>query len=259
MSTKFHTASIHNVQIIGSNRSGGSGGYWTNGIYLYQAQNSVIDKVHIYGNIRPATGSEADASLTGIVLESSSVYATTGLQLSDLEITFVNTALKTSGWVEDLFLTRFEFVQCGQHGMPAVDLSSNPAGKSRFHLFNGHVDLIQNGIRLNNLNGVKISKLLILHNGLAERNGTMVAFNNCFDGIVSQCSFVGGTHDTVFNVPLTDEIGISLNNADSVQIVGNYFTHLLTPVGSCISVQSNSSVVRIIDNLFEDTAISWVE
>ncbi|HEV2842506.1 MAG TPA: glycosyl hydrolase family 28-related protein [Chthoniobacterales bacterium] len=250
--TKFRTATIVNVQITGSERSGGSGGYWTNGIYLYRAQNSVIDKVHIWGNIRPAAGSEADASLTGIVWESSNTYATTGLQLSDLEITFVNTALRTNGWVEGLYLNRFEFVQCGQHGVPAVDLNSFDSvnRKPTFHLVNGHVDLIQNGIRLTNLRGIRISKVLLLHNGGAERNGSMVIFNNCFDAMVSQCTFLGGTHDAVFNVPLTDETGILLDNADSVQVTGNWFAHMTTPTGAAIAIQPTSSVVRITNNIF---------
>lgn len=250
--TKFRTATIDNVQITGSTRTGGSGGYWTHGIYLYRAQNSVIAKVHIWGNIRPEPGSQADASLTGIVWESSNTYATTGLQMSDLEITFVNTALRTNGWVEGLYLNRFEFVQVGQHDTPAVDLNSFDAAnlKPTFHLVNGHVDLIQNGIRLTNLRDIKITKVLIIHNGGAERNGTMVIFNNCFDATVSHCSFIGGTHDIVFNVPLTYESGILLNNADSVQIAGNYFTHMITASGSAIVVQSTSSVVRITNNIF---------
>jgi hypothetical protein len=251
-STKFRTATINNVQIIGSTRTGGTGGYWTNGIYLYRAQNSVIAKLHIYGNIRPAPGSQADASLTGIVWESSNTYATTGLQLSDLEIAFVNTALRTNGWVEGLYATRFEFVQCGQHDAPAVDLNSfDPANlKPTFHLVNGHVDIIQNGIRATNLRDVKITKVLLLHNGGAERNGSMVIFNNCFDATVSQCTFIGGVYDTVFGIPLTDQTGILLNNADSVQITGNFFTEMTTATGSAITTLSTSSVVRITNNLF---------
>ncbi len=80
----------------------------------------------------------------------------------------------------------------------------------------------------------------------------MVILNNCFDAVVSQCSFIGGTGDGRFGgfVPLTYESGILLNNADSVQIAGNYFTHMVTPAGSAIVVQSNSSVVRITNNVF---------
>jgi polygalacturonase len=47
---KAHTVTIHNVQIVGSTRDGTTGGYWTNGIHLYRATNSVIDKIHIDSN-----------------------------------------------------------------------------------------------------------------------------------------------------------------------------------------------------------------
>ena len=262
--TKFRSATIHNVQIIGSARSEGvgeTGTYWTHGIYLYQAQNAVIDNLEISGNIRPSPeeGMEDDATLTGIVWESSSNIATTGLHISDLEVKFLNTALRTNGWVEGLYMNRFEIVQCGQHGMPAVDLNSTgPAGrKPTFHLTNGHVDLIQNGIQLSNLSGIKITKVLFLHNGGAEVDGTMVILNNCFDATISQCSFIGGIADRRWDwdVALLHETGILLNDADSVQIVGNYFTHMgvneKTLSAIAIAVQPTSSVVRIVNNLFE--------
>lgn len=42
---KNRTASIHNVEIRGSNRTGSTDRYWKNGFYLYKAPNSVIEKV----------------------------------------------------------------------------------------------------------------------------------------------------------------------------------------------------------------------
>jgi hypothetical protein len=132
--------------------------------------------------------------------------------------------------------------------MPAIDLGNAADSlnlRPAFHLFNGHVDCQQQAIRLTNLRGVKISKLVLLHNNLAVVDGTILAFNNCTDAVVSQCTFIGD-HDA-----LADESGIVLNNAHSVQITKNLFSSMSPTVGgSCIVVQSNSDVVRITDNLF---------
>jgi hypothetical protein len=241
--TKFHTATIHNVQINGSNESGATGTYWTKGIYLYKAQNAVIDKVEISGNNRDEDTGGPPTQI-GIAWESPSDYKTTGLQLTSLAVKWCNSALRTSGWVEGLYLTGFEFVLCGQLGMPAVDLNTvassdlNPA----FHLLNGHVELIENGIRATNIRGLKLSKLYLIHNVAHPfvQPGSIIALNNCTDAIVSQCSFLGMGDFVV------DE-GILLNNAHSVRIAGNFFSQF---GGSCIGIMSNSTVVRIIDNLF---------
>jgi polygalacturonase len=247
-STKFRTAAIHNVEIIGSTRDGYTGFYWSNGIYLYQAQNSVIDKVQIGGNNSSAQG---PPSQTGIVWASSSGYATTGLQLSNLEIIWVNTALRTSGWVEGVYLTGFELTFCGQNGMPVVDLAVNAPGgvqKPTFHLLNGHIQGLEGGIRLTNLTDVKIAKVHFLHNAGALP-GTMVDVENCTDVVVSQCNFLGNA----LNGGSSLENGILLNNANSVRIAGNDFD-FMTPSsggsGSCVVVQPNCSVVRITYNLF---------
>jgi hypothetical protein len=154
--------------------------------------------------------------------------------------------------VEGLYLTGFEFVLCGQHSMPAVDLNSfDPANlKPAFHLINGHVNSLQDGIRLTNLRGIKISKVLFLHDdSMYAASGNDLAFNNCTDAVISQSSFLGVGSN------IADETGILLNNAHSVQITGNYFTHMLPAnlSDSCIAVQSNSNVVRITNNLFERT------
>ena len=251
-STKFRTAVIQNVEIRGNLKDSNSGSYWTHGIYLYMAQNAVIDKVEIDGNIRTTPTGDDDASLTGITWESSPGYLTTGLQMSAIVIKFVNTAVRTSGWVEGLYLTGFEFVQCGQHGMPAIDLASSDSNgllesanrKPTFHLVNGHVDIIQNGIQLTHLRDIKITKVDLAHNGGAEKDGSMVIFNNCFDATVSQCTFYGGSP-----VRLSDECAIRLNDAHYVQISGHYFTNMLTSTG-CIVTQSSSNIVRITNNLF---------
>lgn len=246
--TKFRTATIHNVQITGYPRFEfplfDSPNYWTNGIDLSKAQNSVIDKVEISGThlTQPPWG-----TLAGIVWKSSSDYATTGLQVSNLQVKYVQTGLQTSGWVEGVYLTGFEIVFGGREGVPMVDLAVNAPGgvqKPTFHLVNGHVQGEGGGVRLTNLTGVKISKVLFLHNTLNAVPGSMVEFNNCTDAVVSQCTFHGRGNG------FANENGILLNNADFVRIAENNFTAISPLQGSGIVVQANSEAVRITNNLF---------
>jgi hypothetical protein len=238
---KFHTATIHNVQIIGSARDGTSCCYWTSGIHLYTGQNSVIDKVEISGN--------KNATQTGIVWDSSTSEPSTGLQLSNLEIKWCNTALLTNGYVEGLYMTGFEFISCGRSGYPAVSLSAyagelGSAG-SLFHLVNGQVDSIGDGITMTNLILAKISNVYFRHTGTEAADGTMLAINNVSDAIVSECTFYG-VDNTV-----SGENGIFLTDSQSVRIAGNNFSHMQPwNNGSCIVVYGSSSVVRITDNLF---------
>jgi hypothetical protein len=251
--TKFRTASIHNVQIIGNPRSDPNGGYWTGGVYLYKAQNSVIDKLEMTGNVGPPSGPPTQ---TGIVWESSNDYATSGLEMTNIEIKFVNTALRASGWVEGLYLTGFEFVLCGQQGMPAVDLSSFDSAnrKPAFHLVNGHVDCMEQAIGLTNLSAVKITKVTFAHASTAAVPATIVGVNNCVDVVVSECTFFGVGEN------VSDETGISLDNSHFVRIARNYFAHMLPGQdGNCIAVQANSDVVRITDNLFNDVRSAYYD
>jgi hypothetical protein len=255
---KFRSAVIRNVQITGSTRDGFTGGYWSGGIYLYKAQNSVITNVEILGNAHDEAPANP-ATQFGIIWESTADYLASGMQMSNLQIKFCNSALRTSGLVENLFVTGFEFVLCGNFGAPAVDLNSSDAAnlKAAFHLVNGHVHFLQHGIRLTNLRGVKLSKLLLLRHpsedcgpgGCIGAAGNDVAFNNCVDGVVSQTTFIGASGS------IDDEAGIILNNAHFMRLEGNYFTHMLAenPGASCIVILSNSSVVRVVNNLFEIT------
>ena len=241
--TKFHTATIHNVEILGSLRDADGGGYWTKGIWLYKAQNSVLDKIEIHGNHTAARG--GPPTQFGIVWESSTDYATTGLEASNLQIIYVNTALQTNGWVEGVFVQGFEFTFSGQADMPVIDLNSidaaNPANpKPGFQLVNGHIHTWQHGIRLTNLRAVKLSKIYILHQPTPQFgfSGNDVAFNNCSDGVVSQCTFIG----VESNIP--DETGIRLNNAHFMRLEGNYFTRMFPANvnASCIAIESRPAL-----------------
>ena len=251
---KQRSVTIHNVQIIGSTTTGESGTYWTNGIRLFQAANPVIDKVEIFGNIHPAPGSPNDATLTGIAWVSSSSYPVTGAHFSNLEIIFCKTALQTSGWVEGLYLSGFEFVLCGRNGAPAVDLNVNASDGLRkpvFHLVNGHVDIIQGGVRLTNIAQTKISHVNFMHGSAAAVAGTQLEFNNCGDAIVSECTFLGA------GTTVTEENGIFLTNSHAVRIAGNNFSHMTpTQNGSCIAIVSPSDLVRVTDNLFDPESVT---
>ena len=242
-SVKFHTATIHNVQIIGSTRDGTSGSYWTNGIHLTGGANSVIDKVHISGN--------KNATLTGISLNPYPLPIdpenVTGFQLSNLEIKWCGSALRSNSWVEGIYLTGFEFTACGW-GAPAIYLVSPPFDHNggTVHLVNGKVDSVSNGITLQNWLFGKISNVSFTHTGPEAQFGTMLTLNTITDAIVSECTFYG-----VASPNSVQENGVYLVNAHSVRIAGNNFSHMQPSLGgSAIVVDAASNIVRITDNLF---------
>jgi hypothetical protein len=238
--SKFKTATIHNVQIIGTTRDGTTGNYWTNAIHLNRASNAVIDKIHISGN--------KNVTQTGILWESTS-DVTTGLHLSSLEIRWCNTALATSGPVEGVYLTGFEFTSCGRSGYPAVSLHTT--ADSAFHLVNGQVDSVGDGVVLTGMIFAKVSNVYFRHNRTDSEitDGTMLSINDVTDAMVSDCTFYGVDINTV---GLTDENGIFLTAAHSVRIAGNNFSNMRPSNGSCIVMWSSSSMVRITDNLFSN-------
>jgi polygalacturonase len=240
---KVRSASVHNVQIVGTARDGTSGGYWTNGMHLYRAQNSVIDKVHIAGN--------KNVTLNGILWDSSPSDALSGAQMTNLEVKWCNTALAVSGHVEGLYVTGFEFISCGRSSQPAISLSTlgdPPIAGAAFHLVNGQVDAIGNGIVLNNMIFVKISNVYFRHTGSEATFGTMLSVNSVDDLVVADCTFYGVDPFPV----VSDENGIFLTDAHNVRIGGNNFSHMQPNNGSCIVIWSNSSAVRITDNLFSN-------
>ena len=236
---KSRTAAIHNVQIVGSTRTGTTGGYWTNGINLNRASNTVIDKVHIAGN--------KSATQAGIIWRASDSNAT-GLQMSNLEIKWCNKALSTEGDVEGIYLTAFEFISCGRGtaGTYAVDLQGRT-----IHLVNGQVDSVGSGLKLTNQNLVKISNVSFTHSGGTELvDATMLWINGGFDATVTECSF-----DGVSGIPpdaVAQENGIYLTNAHAVRLAGNNFSNMRPGNGSCIVADVNSTLVRITDNLFSN-------
>jgi hypothetical protein len=245
---KFRTASIQNVQIIGSTRDGVSGTWWTNGISLFKAINTVIDKVHISGN--------KNSTVTGITYSSNTTENAHGLQMSNLEVKWCNSAFLTSGYVEGIYLSEFEFISCGRAGLPAVYLyadqgPTNPMAGGTAHLVNGKIDSIGNGLTLEKFILCKVSNVSFTHAGPEATHGTMLVLNTITDAMVTECTFNGVT--TPYNN--VQENGVYLMNAHLVRIAGNNFNHMQPAQGgSCIVADSASTIVRITDNLFSDVA-----
>ena len=241
--TKYHTATIHNVQVCGSARDGTTGGYWTNGIYLYQATNAVIDKVEVSGNknvTQMGIAWDGDPNPT----PSPPRHATTGIQLSNMEVKWCNTGLESSGYVEGLYMTGFEILSCGRNG-PAIKLSGSTVGAGGvFQLANGLVDSVGGGISMSGFVYGKVSNVSFRHNGSEIENGTMLSFTNVRPVAVSDCSFHGSGNST----PL--ENGIWLNSVTEAQISGNHFTNMQATNGYPIVLFTGSSLARITDNLF---------
>jgi hypothetical protein len=240
-STKFHTATIHNVVIVGSTRDGITGGYWTTGIYLNRAQNAVVDGVDISGN--------TTVTATGIVWTSPTTIPTTGIQISNTEIKWCNIAVQTSGWVEGFYMSGFEVVLCGTPGY-ALDLLSSQSGSPSpaFNLINGHVSMLAGGVKMTNLSAIKISNVDFSHvAGSSSADGTFVSLNNTIGAIIFDCTF--GSQITP---PISNENGVFLTNAKQTRISGNIF-RLLQPTltGSAIVPYTGTDTVRVTDNIFK--------
>jgi hypothetical protein len=245
---KFHSATIHNVQVMGTARDGTSGGYWTNGIRLYRGQNSVLDKVEVAGN--------KNVTQIGIALEApTSTENATGFELSSIEVQWCNVGLSTNGWVEGLYMTGFEIVSCGRAGLPAIYLNGTTSPNTSagtFQLVNGLVDSVGGGITMSNFILGKVSNVSFRHNGAEIADGTMLSVNNVTPMLVSECSFAGTTTNGPF------ENGVFLTNVVRAQISGNNFTNMHSQnAGSAIVILGSSSVVRITDNLFSNVTSQY--
>jgi hypothetical protein len=101
--------------------------------------------------------------------------------------------------------------------------------------------------------------LFVLHPGgnSSARSGEHVTLNNCTDAVISDSTFVGLEAITGYT-NYTDDTCIRLNNSHSVQVIGNYFTRV-RPSGNGIgiAIQSDSNVVRIVNNVFETDSAGY--
>ncbi len=237
---KIRTATIQNVEIRGSNRTGNSGGYWTNGIYLYKAPNSVIDKVVIEGNV--------DITETGIQWSSPDATATTGIFLTSTEIKFCKSAVVTSGWVEGFYMSGFEVVLCGSAGHAALNLQSSRAASPSpvFTLINGHLDFFADGVWMVNLSAVKVCHVDFHHTSPLALDGTHLLLNNCIGAIVADCSFTSQTNK------INNENGAFLIATHQARVSGNIFRNLYPlQTGSPIVAYTGSTTVRVSENIFK--------
>ncbi|HKP03588.1 MAG TPA: glycosyl hydrolase family 28-related protein [Chthoniobacterales bacterium] len=238
----YRAATIHNVQIKGTSTDGTNGTSWSNGIHLVGATHSVLDKVEITGNT---------ATTTGIWFEppgGSPPQAATGFNMSNIQVKWCNTALRTTGHIEGVYLTGFEFTSCGRGGLPAVDLNvTTLAQGGAFHLVNGTIDMIGDGLVLTKPSFAKISNVRFVHNAPGATVSNMLKISDGFNVTVSQCSFYGGDA----NGP--GENGITGLNTTSLQLNGNNFNHMLAPgLGTGVVVWGECPGLRITDNLFTD-------
>jgi hypothetical protein len=252
---KYRTATIQNVQIVGSARDGTSGANWGGGIFLHRANNTVIDSVEISGN---KSGAVTDY---GLWWNSPFDVATTGLNASNLQIKWCNSAFRTVGHVEGIYMTGFDFFDCGRGTASdgahyAVELTANVGVSPSFlkpttaHFVNGKIDSVQGGLRTSILN-TKVSNVRFTHTGSEALDGTMLWVDGhsysggTTDAMVTECSFYGVQSSVAEN-------GVFVQDAHSVRIAGNNFTHMQPGSGSCIVAIGTSSVVRITDNLFDN-------
>ena len=247
---KYHSATIQNVQIVGSARDGTNGGYWTGGVYLSKASNTVIDNLEVSGN--------KNVTEFGVRWESSPEWVVSGLNASNLQIKWCNSAFRTAGHVEGIYMTGFEFTSCGRAGLTAVDLYASEGG-AVVQLVNGRIDSVGSGLAVTNQFTIKLSNINFSHTGPEVVDATMVyinnSINNQFDVMITECSFYGVAPP----YQVANENGIFLNNAHSVRIAGNNFTHMQPVNGSCIVILSNNSVVRVTDNLFSDVRNRYID
>jgi hypothetical protein len=240
---KFHTLTVHNVEIRGNTEDGRTGGYWTFGINVSRAQNAVIDKVDITGNTTLTTAGIQWAGTTGV--------GTTGLMLSNIEIKFCNTAIQTSGWVEGLYLSNFEIVDNGVSGQPSLNLMSNQSlsPSPQFHLVNGHIDTLGDGLRMTNLSSIEISHVGFAHsvNNGSTADSTILATTNCINVNITDCTFGSTTTPAPAN-----ENGIFLTSTNNARISGVIFRIMKpTATGSCIVAYTGSTTVRVTDCIFD--------
>ena len=233
---KFRNASIHNVQIRGSAADGTGINWWSRGIRLFDAQDSVIDKVEISGGKNLTT--------TGILWETASGDFAAGLQISNIQIEYCKTALETIGPLDGLSMTGFALYSCGRgSGNPSPPAIKFGPGGSVFQMVHGEIDFVGNGVDQNGINKSKISNVYFKHTVPDLANGAMLKITGVTDAIVSESTFYGGNG-------LSIENGVTVIDSNSVRIDGNSFTRIHPTAGYGIGIFGTSTLVRITDNLF---------
>lgn len=244
----FRTATIQNVHIVGSSPDGYGEGHWGHGgIYLETAAHSVIDRVTIDGG--------RDRTPNGIVWQTPKLppYFVCALQATNLTIKWCNTALRTAGRVEAVYVRGFNFASCGRQGAYAVHLDTTSGGLASF--INGRVESVGGGVRISKFSFNKLSNVDFFHgSGGAVENGTMLFVEQnrggttydtsmSYDTTVSGCLFNGASA-----LGVAEQNGVFLSNTRMVRLAGNRFEDMRPANGSSIVVLGNCNTVRIVDN-----------
>lgn len=258
---KAKSATIRNVQIRGTDLTPNPAKYWRYGIYLNGASNAVIEDVQIHGAYTGSTPFPDDAiHWHAPVVAPPQSSGATQLFVKNLYASFYKTGVRTSGHVEGLYMSGFELVFCGSQSTGAMEITgqvdTNGAAVPAFHIMNGHINQLYNGIRMSNLVSVKISHVNFYNIfGL----GNHIALTNVVGASITENGF--GDHDCAPSppgppcTPITTGNGIYLlGNTDGTRIAGNLFGLNNQGGGDCIVVESGCQKTSILDNDFGDSA-----
>lgn len=220
-------------------------------VYAYRAQNAVIDKLEIDGRTSYWGGG---GTSVGIEWNSDPSTATTGMQITNAQIKYCDSAVYTHNHVEGLYMSGFEIVLCGTNSRPALDISSTQYGAPAFNILNGHVEMIADGLRMTNLSAVKVSHVDFEHVSDAAQDGTHAFFDGCIAVSVSDCTFTGRSGK------YANENGVYLNNVQLARVTGNMFRGLQpTSNGSCIVMVGGWTPILVTENLFSDIRSAYYD
>lgn len=151
-------------------------------------------------------------------------------------------------------MSNFEIVLCGTPaGTPALNLFSSQATlqSPAFTLINGHIDMLGDGVKMQNLSAVKVSHVDFEHvNGVMD--GTHLSLTKCIGAIITDCTF------TSANMAFANENGVFLTTTDQARVSGNIFRTLYpNSSGSPIVAYTGSKTVRISGNIFKSCRNSF--
>lgn len=255
---KFRSATIRNVEIMGSERSNNPTAYWGNGISLFQAQNALIEDVQVHGKYDYANqGPTAGVGIHWAGSAPVANYPTTQAFLHNIYVDFFQVAVQTDGWVEGFYMSKFELVFCGypaSNSHAAMELTGTTGSNQAvpvFHISDGHINQISAGIRMNNINGIKISHVDFF-NQLYD--GTHVELTNCQGVSLIDNSFSDyGASQTISNgiYVISTNVFPATPSSASIIMSGNTFSHMSqTGGGACIALTANCTKIKILDTLF---------
>jgi hypothetical protein len=254
------SATIRNVQIRGSDLTNTPSGYWRYGIDLEGASNAVIDDVQIHGAYTLQTPYPDDAIHWHGPADPN--FAAVELYIHNLSVFYYKTALRTSGWVEGLYMSGFELVFCGSDSTGAMEITGQTSkgfAVPAFHFVNGHINQLVNGIKMSHVVSVKISHVNFLnqigygnHIALTDVSGATIIENDFTD---YDCGPPPPPPLPPNCTPIVHGNGIYLfPNTHGTRICGNRFSLNNEVDGSAVVVREGCTKTAILDNDFGDSA-----